>query len=92
MSETTIPSDSILRRHFEQQATTQGLGAIPEDSILRRHYLHALSSQAATTTAAAQPRAAASSPAATAPAQKTATSAAKPKGWFSRLIGKMFGG
>ena len=48
MSDQIIPTDSILRRHFEQQAACLGLGTIPEDSILRRHYLQALSSQGQT--------------------------------------------
>lgn len=34
----SVPTDSILRRHFEQLASTAGLPQAPQDSILLRHY------------------------------------------------------
>lgn len=39
---TPLPTDSILRRHFEQLAATAGLPPPPQDSVLLRHYLQLL--------------------------------------------------
>lgn len=40
---TPIPTDSVLRRHFEQLARSLGLpGSLPQDSIQMRHYLQTL--------------------------------------------------
>jgi len=92
MSEIIIPTDSILRRHFEQNAAAQGLPAIPEDSILQRHYLQALSAGKTATAAAPVTRQAPAAPTQTArPAATSTTATAKPQGWFSRLVGQLFG-
>ena len=104
MAEIILPTDSVLRRHFEQQATTRGLGAPPEDSILRRHYTQLLTAapgkvSVSTPTKSPAPaqahRSAVSEPTA-APVTPQASAAPqtpeKPKGWFARLFGKMFGG
>lgn len=34
----SLPTDSILRRHFEQLASVAGLPQPPQDSVLLRHY------------------------------------------------------
>lgn len=58
MSDFTIPTDSVLRRHFEQLAASRGLPPMPTDSVLRRHYLQRLDSLAnARVPARAAPRA-----------------------------------
>lgn len=88
MSDHSLPTDSILRRHFEQHAASLGLPPPPEDSILRRHYLHLSSAVGVGEAAEPATRSAAASPA-SAPARTTV--AERPKGWFARLMGKMFG-
>lgn len=39
------PTDSILRRHFDQIAASAGLPPLPEDSVLRRHHAQLLESR-----------------------------------------------
>lgn len=38
MSACPLPTDSILRRHFEQIASSVDLPPAPQDSVLLRHY------------------------------------------------------
>lgn len=42
-----VPTDSILRRHFEQLASTAGLQPPPEESVLLRHYMQLLDARLA---------------------------------------------
>lgn len=66
-----LPTDSILRRHFEQLASSAGLPQPPQDSILQRHYRQLLDARLearpAAAPAAAQARPAASPRPAAAP-------------------------
>ena len=65
-----LPTDSILRRHFEQLAASAGLPQAPQDSILQRHYRQLLDARLEARPAAA--------PAAT-PAAAQAQPAASPR-------------
>ncbi|MFN3985230.1 MAG: hypothetical protein ACK4KV_07060 [Rhodocyclaceae bacterium] len=50
---TPIPTDSVLRRHFEQLARSLGLpGSLPQDSIQVRHYLQTLDARSTRSAAA----------------------------------------
>lgn len=87
-----VPTDSILRRHYEQQRRAAG---VPEDSILRRH--HEQMRQAAAGSAAPAPATVvASTPVReeAAPSRPAATPASAPPaasggflGWLKRLFG-----
>ncbi len=106
MSDLAIPTDSVLRRHFEQRAMSLGLPAIPEESVLRRHYLQRLAAAldapsvgvvAAVTARAAPERTAAPKaqprePALAAVADAGARSRDEPTSWFGRLLRKLGGG
>ncbi|MFP5401155.1 MAG: hypothetical protein ACLGH1_04315 [Gammaproteobacteria bacterium] len=69
-----LPTDSILRRHFEQLASSAGLPQPPQDSILQRHYRQLLDARLEARPAAAP----ADRPAAT-PAAAQAQPAASPR-------------
>lgn len=49
-----LPTDSILRRHFEQLAASAGLPQAPQDSILQRHYRQLLDARLEARPAAAR--------------------------------------
>ena len=99
MSGLTIPTDSVLRRHFEQLAASRGLPPPPEDSTLRRHYLQALESGFSPVDSG--PGAGSGTAAAPSPAEAPAAAAPEkapqpqgrpePQGWFARLMAKLFG-
>jgi|GEM_PF-3965219 len=100
------PTDSILRRHFNQIAANAGLPPLPEDSVLRRHHAQLLESRLASgraVTPQVSPRVA---PVASVQpqavvveqvqrpsmAQVTASPApAESKGWLGRVLDKLFG-
>ena len=50
----SLPTDSILRRHFEQLAASAGLPQAPQDSILQRHYRQLLDARLEARPAAAR--------------------------------------
>ena len=98
----TVPTDSILRRHFEQMHQAGDAGA-PEDSILRRHHeqMRLAASAPAPKPASPPPREQAAPAAASRPAaapEPAARPAAAPApasgnqgggffGWLKRLFG-----
>lgn len=98
MSDLTIPTDSVLRRHFDQLAASRGLPPVPTDSVLRRHYLQrlgALANARAPVRAAprvvptperAQPRPA---PAPLRAEPVVASTTMEPSSWFGRLLRKL---
>jgi hypothetical protein len=103
MSDLTIPTDSVLRRHFEQRAMALGLPPVPEDSVLRRHYLQRLETlleapaRGAGATAPARPLAGpvarAAEPEFEAAVADTGTPHHdEPSSWFGRLLRKLGGG
>lgn len=49
MHASPLPTDSILRRHFEQLAAAAGLPQPPQDSVLLRHYRQLLDARLART-------------------------------------------
>src|SRR5690606_20386774 len=66
-----LPTDSILRRHFEQLASSAGLPQPPQDSVLLRHYRQLLDARLAQHPAAERPTLkAAAQPDAAVPASK----------------------
>ena len=91
----TMPSDSILRRHYEQLRQAAGAGA-PQDSILRRHHEqmrqaaqpHAAPTVEKPTPPAPQEQAA---PAASRPATPAPAASSEGGGFFAWLK-KIFGG
>lgn len=108
MTVQSVPTDSILRRHFDQIARSVDLPSPPQDSILLRHYLQLLNTRLASvpakpaTKAAPPPRPAAPAPAPPVMRQnhsQTQTSQpapipqaqAAPKGFFARILAKLFG-
>lgn len=52
MHASPLPTDSILRRHFEQLAAAAGLPRPPQDSVLLRHYRQLLDARLARAPAA----------------------------------------
>lgn len=68
MSAQSIPTDSILRRHFEQIARSVDLPSPPQDSILSRHYHQLLDSRLASPSPKSAPPRPAAKAAAAAPA------------------------
>lgn len=103
MSDLTIPTDSVLRRHFEQLAVSRGLPPVPTDSVLRRHYLQRLDALAnarepTRTAPRAMPAPERAQPPAPAPARASAppraeaavaTKTTEPSSWFGRLLRKL---
>jgi hypothetical protein len=55
MHASPLPTDSILRRHFEQLASSAGLPQPPQDSVLLRHYRQLLDARLAQHSAAERP-------------------------------------
>lgn len=58
----SVPTDSILRRHFEQLASAAGLPQAPQDSILLRHYRQLLDARLDQAPALERPAAKAAAP------------------------------
>jgi hypothetical protein len=95
-----IPQDSILRRHFEQISSGQGLSSVPQDSILARHHAQMMAAgSVAQNPAAAQAPVAPKTPTA-APAAATTAARSRPappppaqpqKGFFGRMLDALFG-
>ena len=85
----TAPTDSVLRRHYEQMQEAARL--VPTDSVLRRHYEQM--QEAARSSAAAVPAPAASRPAAAPEPAPSPPAPAAPSqgggffGWLRRLFG-----
>lgn len=108
MTVQSVPTDSILRRHFDQIAHSVDLPSPPQDSILLRHYLQLLNTRLSpvpakpATKPAPPPRQAAPAPVqpvmrqnhsqaqASQPAPIPQAQAA-PKGFFARILAKLFG-
>jgi hypothetical protein len=65
-----VPTDSILRRHFEQLASSAGLPQPPQDSVLLRHYRQLLDARLEQKSAARPAAKAVITEAAIAPASK----------------------
>lgn len=73
-----LPTDSILRRHFEQLVSAAGLPQPPEDSVLSRHYRQLLDSRLDQASAADRPAARVAAPEATATPQAQASPIPQP--------------
>lgn len=67
-----VPTDSILRRHFEQLTAAAGLPQPPQDSILLRHYRQLLDARLDQAPALERPAAKAAAPQAKATPQPEA--------------------
>lgn len=65
-----VPTDSILRRHFDQLASSAGLPQPPQDSVLLRHYRQLLDARLEQKSAAHPAAKAVITEAAIAPASK----------------------
>lgn len=105
MTVQSVPTDSILRRHFDQIAHSVDLPPPPQDSIQLRHYLQLLNTRLAqpTVTPAQAARTATpvappvmrpahnQAPAPIKPAAPVAQAPAEPKGLFARILAKLFG-
>jgi hypothetical protein len=98
MSDLTIPTDSVLRRHFDQLSASSGLPPVPTDSVLRRHYLQRLDALAnARAPVRAAPRAASApervqprpAPAPLRAEPAVASTTMEPSSWFGRLLRKL---
>ena len=70
---TALPTDSILRRHFEQLASVAGLPQPPQDSVLLRHYRQLLDARLEQASATERPIARTATPEATATLQAKAS-------------------
>ena len=84
----TAPTDSVLRRHYEQMQEAARL--VPTDSVLRRHYEQMQEAARSSAAAVSAPEPAA--PAAPEPAPSPPASAAPSQGggffgWLKRLFG-----
>lgn len=101
-----VPTDSILRRHFNQIAATAGLPPLPEDSVLRRHHAQLMESRLAaprpatpvvmSTTITAAPTHAPERPQQPEPRPSMAQVHASPvqtesKSWLGKVLDKLFG-
>lgn len=107
MSACPLPTDSILRRHFEQIASSVDLPPAPQDSVLLRHYRqlldarqrphtnpHANEAPNPQATHHEQTSASATPEPAPAPAMTPSPRASHPEastGWFGRLLSRLFG-
>lgn len=101
----SVPTDSILRRHFDQISRSVDLPSPPQDSILLRHYLQLLNTRLAPAVAKPAPAARCATPAVqpvmrpnhsqTPPPTKQAAPIQppqpEPKGLFARILAKLFG-
>ena len=74
----SLPTDSILRRHFDQLASSAGLPQAPQDSVLLRHYRQLLDARLDQARAAERPIASTAAPAATATPQAKVSPAPLP--------------
>ena len=87
----TVPTDSVLRRHYEQMQHAASL--VPTDSVLRRHYEQM--EQAARSGVGSGPAAEPAQPAAPPPETPAASRPAPPApaegggflGWLKRVFG-----
>jgi hypothetical protein len=68
----SVPTDSILRRHFDQLTAAAGLPQAPQDSVLLRHYRQLLDARLDQAPALERPAAKASPPQAKAAPQPEA--------------------
>jgi len=98
------PTDSILRRHFDQIAASAGLPPLPEDSVLRRHHAQLLESRLSARRAPVAQQAPVREAQAKMPepaTQRVAQPSLRPipaspaepvqaKGWFGRVLDKLF--
>jgi hypothetical protein len=73
-----LPTDSILRRHFEQLASTAGLPQPPQDSVLLRHYRQLLDARLDQAPAIERPTARTAAPEAPATPQAKASPIPQP--------------
>lgn len=74
----SLPTDSILRRHFEQLASVAGLPQPPQDSVLLRHYRQLLDTRLDQAPATERPSARTAAPEATATPQAKVSPAPLP--------------
>ena len=74
----SLPTDSILRRHFEQLASTAGLPQPPQDSVLLRHYRQLLDARLDQAPATERATARTAAPATTASPQAKANPTPQP--------------
>ena len=74
----SLPTDSILRRHLDQLASSAGLPQAPQDSVLLRHYRQLLDARLDQARAAERPIARTAAPEATATPQAKASPTPQP--------------
>lgn len=99
------PTDSILRRHFDQIAASAGLPPLPEDSVLRRHHAQLLESRLSARRAPVvqqtlvreverqtpEPAIQRVAQPSLRPIPASSAEPAQSKGWLGRVLDKLFG-
>ena len=83
----TVPTDSVLRRHHEQMQAARS--SVPTDSVLRRHYeqMQQAARSSGGSSRAPEPAAPAASRPAAAPEPAVSSQGGGFLGWLKRLFG-----